>query len=548
MARLELRPFSEDFVPARGSSSPPDTAPTARPSRCCPSGTRTRLPRAPRSRRCSPSKRSREASALRDGRVVGYLLGAPRPTTVWGDERLDRARRSRRRGAGGPARPVRRRSRPLGGSRTRAALRDGPGERPGARQGVVTAGLRPAARPRDPRGPRRAVAGRRPARRGARRRRARRAWPAPARPSGAVARLRPRVPGRDASRSCAPRSSRISQSPRSATSSPSATAASSARSSSAPPSSPASTRGSPGPREPCCSTGRRPLRRTRVRRWRRAYRGLVRLGPRARTPDDRGRLARDEPALVPLLAGARLSGDVPASLPAHSVVPRIPILSDSRLAVVNAPDDAIVLRPPPPSEAIADVGAAVRDALRFPLSGSPLEALTRPGGTVTLVVEPPELPLPGRTRTIRDAMRSRPRSTSSSGWACGRSARRSSSPAASTGAPASASSRTSSRPSTRAASTGESRCTTSRLADLVHLGDVDDTPLRVNRQPAPRRTSSSRDRGRDRSCTAARARCSAPADRRRFAPRAPTHWSRRRAAAAGSSRSHSSARSVPGCR
>jgi hypothetical protein len=74
---------------------------------------------------------------------------------------------------------------------------------------------------------------------------------------------------------------------------------------------------------------------------------------------------------------------------------RIPIPSGSRVAVVNAPEDALVLRPPPPSEAIADVGAAVRDALRFPLSGAPLEALVTAGGTATIVVEPPELPLPG---------------------------------------------------------------------------------------------------------------------------------------------------------
>ena len=76
-------------------------------------------------------------------------------------------------------------------------------------------------------------------------------------------------------------------------------------------------------------------------------------------------------------------------------MPRIPILSGSRVAVVNVPEDALVLRPPPPSEAIADVGAAVRDALRFPLSGAPLEALVTAGGKATIVVEPPELPLPG---------------------------------------------------------------------------------------------------------------------------------------------------------
>jgi Lactate racemase N-terminal domain len=76
-------------------------------------------------------------------------------------------------------------------------------------------------------------------------------------------------------------------------------------------------------------------------------------------------------------------------------MPRIPLPSGSRIAVVNAPDDALVLRPRTPSEGIADVGAAVRDALRFPLSGAPLEALVKRGGRVTLVVEPPELPLPG---------------------------------------------------------------------------------------------------------------------------------------------------------
>lgn len=76
-------------------------------------------------------------------------------------------------------------------------------------------------------------------------------------------------------------------------------------------------------------------------------------------------------------------------------MPRIPIQSGSRIAVVNAPADALVLRPPPPSEAIVDVGAAVNDALRFPLSGSPLEALVRRGGTATIVVDVPELPLPG---------------------------------------------------------------------------------------------------------------------------------------------------------
>jgi hypothetical protein len=63
--------------------------------------------------------------------------------------------------------------------------------------------------------------------------------------------------------------------------------------------------------------------------------------------------------------------------------------------VVDAPEDAVVLRPPAPGEAIADVAAAVRDALRYPLQGPSLERLVQPGGRATIVVEPPALPIPG---------------------------------------------------------------------------------------------------------------------------------------------------------
>src|SRR5438445_2169119 len=75
-------------------------------------------------------------------------------------------------------------------------------------------------------------------------------------------------------------------------------------------------------------------------------------------------------------------------------MPRIPMLAGTRLVIASAPDDAIVLRPPPPGEAIADVAAAVRDALRFPLAGEPLEALVRRRARATIVIEPPALPLP----------------------------------------------------------------------------------------------------------------------------------------------------------
>jgi len=84
-------------------------------------------------------------------------------------------------------------------------------------------------------------------------------------------------------------------------------------------------------------------------------------------------------------------------------VTRVPLLAGSRLVVVTAADDALVLRPPPPADAVADVGAAVRDALRFPLAGEPLEALVSRGARATVLVEPPQLPLPGTERDPRQS-------------------------------------------------------------------------------------------------------------------------------------------------
>jgi hypothetical protein len=82
---------------------------------------------------------------------------------------------------------------------------------------------------------------------------------------------------------------------------------------------------------------------------------------------------------------------------------RVPLLSGSRLQIVEVPDDAIVLRAQPPREAVANAGAAVQEALRFPLDGGSLEELVPRGGRVTIVVEPPALPVPSVPRDPRRA-------------------------------------------------------------------------------------------------------------------------------------------------
>ena len=72
----------------------------------------------------------------------------------------------------------------------------------------------------------------------------------------------------------------------------------------------------------------------------------------------------------------------------------IPLIADSRIVVGEPGENDIVLRPPQPREAITDVPAAIRDALAFPLAGEPLERLVKKGGTATIVIEQPSLPIP----------------------------------------------------------------------------------------------------------------------------------------------------------
>jgi Lactate racemase N-terminal domain len=77
------------------------------------------------------------------------------------------------------------------------------------------------------------------------------------------------------------------------------------------------------------------------------------------------------------------------------IVRRVPLLSGSRIVHVPLADEDVVLAPPPPPTHVVDVEAAVRDSLRFPLDGRPLAELVPKAGRVTVVVEPPSLPIPG---------------------------------------------------------------------------------------------------------------------------------------------------------
>ena len=74
---------------------------------------------------------------------------------------------------------------------------------------------------------------------------------------------------------------------------------------------------------------------------------------------------------------------------------RVPLLADARIVVAETGPDDIVLRPRLARNQVEDVGAAVRDALAFPLAGPPLEQLVTRGGTATIVIEQPSLPIPG---------------------------------------------------------------------------------------------------------------------------------------------------------
>ena len=76
---------------------------------------------------------------------------------------------------------------------------------------------------------------------------------------------------------------------------------------------------------------------------------------------------------------------------------RIPLLADTRIVVAEPGKDDVVLRPPPQRDVLDDVPQAVRDALSYPLAGEPLDRLVTRGGTATIVIEQPSLPIPAAT-------------------------------------------------------------------------------------------------------------------------------------------------------
>src|SRR5262249_47378809 len=140
----------------------------------------------------------------------------------------------------------------------------------------------------------------------------------------------------------------------------------------------------------------------RHRSRRHADLGRVRVGPGTEIPGDRDRLAGDGSPLLPRLAGAGGSRARFPGVPRGPPVRRVPLPDGSGRVAAGAPGGAVGLAPPPPTDRpIADVGAAVRDALRFPLAGPPLESLVRRGARVTILVESPALPIPAATRDPR---------------------------------------------------------------------------------------------------------------------------------------------------
>ena len=133
MTRLEIRPFSDEFLPARGRA--PRGAPPRSPGgRAAAPGQVRRAPRLrqPRSRRSLGAEGASGAVALRGTRVrrlPARVRRGRRP--IWGANVWVETRRTCRRGRRGSPRPLRRGGRALGRGGPRPPLRDRPGHGPG---------------------------------------------------------------------------------------------------------------------------------------------------------------------------------------------------------------------------------------------------------------------------------------------------------------------------------------------------------------------------------------------------------------------------------
>jgi hypothetical protein len=73
---------------------------------------------------------------------------------------------------------------------------------------------------------------------------------------------------------------------------------------------------------------------------------------------------------------------------------RVPLLAGSRVLSVSLDEEVDLLLPPRPADGVGNVETAVRDALRFPLAGAPLEEMVPAAGRVTIVLDAEALPLP----------------------------------------------------------------------------------------------------------------------------------------------------------
>lgn len=82
---------------------------------------------------------------------------------------------------------------------------------------------------------------------------------------------------------------------------------------------------------------------------------------------------------------------------------QVPLLAGSKITVVSLDDTVELLLPPPPAGGLGDVETAVRDALRAPLDGKPLEALAPSNGRVTILLDSWALPLPAPLKDPRRA-------------------------------------------------------------------------------------------------------------------------------------------------